>query len=407
MNNKTSISRRGESVPASPIRKLVPLAEKAKAKGTKVYHLNIGQPDFEIPVEIKDELKELSSSLKILPYANSSGEKELLDAWVKYYKSVGIEIEKDHVLVTSGGSEAIILAAASIFDPGDEFIVFEPFYANYLGFGELLSVGIIPVSLDTRNNYRLPSKEEIISKITPQTKAVFFTNPNNPSGTVFTKNELRTVLNIAKEHGLFIVADETYRGICFDGKKSLSFLQIATEEEKDLIIVVDSVSKRLNICGARIGCIVSTNKVLMEAVGCFGQARLAVATLEQKMIAPFLGNCLDYIESLAVKYEARRNTFLNELQKGLGQDIHYPEGAFYTMIKLPFDNGEDFSKWLLTDFQDNGETVMVAPGSGFYCTEGKGRDEIRVAFVLNEKDLKRAAQLLSKAVIAFEKLQNK
>lgn len=398
------ISERALNAAASPIRKLVPLADQAKAKGIKVYHLNIGQPDFKVPQEIKAELQKLVSNLEIIPYSNSRGEKPLREAWIKYYGQNGMEIVDDDLLVTAGGSEAILLVLASLFNPGEEYLVFEPFYANYIGFGNLVSVGLSAVELKAENGYHLPSDEEILAKINSKTKAIFFTNPNNPTGTVFEEAELRRILKIARENNLFIIADETYRGLTFEGKKSVSFLQIADAEDKERIVVVDSLSKRFNICGARLGVIVSKNKEVMDAIFKFTQTRLSVATLEQLMVAPLLNHGEKYVNYVAGEYEKRRNAFLKKLEELLGIKIHYPEGAFYTMLSLPIANTEDFSKWLLTDFNHNGETVMVAPGSGFYATEGKGLDEVRVAYVLNEKELEKAAELLAIAVKEYQAL---
>ncbi|KKP69764.1 hypothetical protein A2X44_04805 [candidate division CPR3 bacterium GWF2_35_18] len=401
---KLSISERGEKAPASPIRKLVPFSDQAKQKGIKVYHLNIGQPDFHIPPEIQKELLGQSANLKILSYAHSQGEKTLIEAFVKYYADCEIDIKSEDVLIASGGSEAIILAMAVVLDPKDNMIVFEPFYANYLGFGSMLETEIIPVKLDPNKGYHLPSESEIAAKINKRTKAIFFTNPNNPTGTVFTKKEMEIILKIAREHNLFIISDETYRGICFDGVKSYSMLEIAQEIDRERIIVVDSLSKRMNITGARIGVVISKNKEVMSGVLKYAQARLSVATLEQLMVVPMLKNCIPYVEDLAKHYKNRRDVFLKELEKGLEIKIHYPEGAFYTMLKLPVKSSEDFCKWLLTDFSYKNSTVMLAPGSGFYATKGEGSNEARVAFVLNEEELKKAAEVLIHGIKEYQKL---
>ncbi|MGH7245967.1 MAG: pyridoxal phosphate-dependent aminotransferase [Candidatus Levyibacteriota bacterium] len=407
MHTLPKISHRGVHAPPSPVRKLVPHADKAKEKGKKVYHLNIGDPDFLLPDEIKKELEMLVKNLTQIPYSNARGEKKLITAWEEYYKQVGVSLTYDDIIVTTGGSEALILAAAAIFHPEDKFLVFEPFYANYSGFANLVSAKVVPVSLSEDNGFHLPSDEEIEKKIDMDTKAIFFTNPNNPTGTVFTKEEVRRVLDIANKHNLFIVADETYRGICFEGKKSVSVLELANEHEAQRIILTDSVSKRLNVCGARIGVLISKNKEVMDAVFRFAQARLSVGYLEQLMIAPMLSHCLPYVAELAEKYESRRNVFLDTIEKKLDIKIHRPEGAFYTMVPLPVDDTEEFAKWLLTDFSDNNETVMVAPGPGFYATAGKGKNEIRVAYVLNEKDLQRAAELIALGVEQYNKIKKK
>lgn len=398
MQKKLSISTRGFNAPPSPVRKLVPFAEQAKAKGIKVYHVNIGDPDFEAPKQILETLKEITSKTKRVPYANSKGLKQAVLAWQKYYSDIRIQLDENDFLVTNGGSEGLLMVAATLLDPGDEFIVFEPFYANYVSYANFVSAKVIPVALDPKNGYHLPSKKEIVKKITPKTRALFFINPNNPSGTVFSKEEIRMLLDIAVQHNLFLVSDETYLGMTFDKTKSYSVLHVATGKEKNHCIVIDSVSKKLNMCGARVGVVVSPNTEVMDAVFRFAQGRLSVPYIEQEMISPMLSNCLDYVAWLAKQYEGRRNAFLSTLEEKLNIKIHKPEGAFYAMVQLPVDDIEDFAKWLLTDFQDNNETVMVAPGPGFYATAGKGKNEARVAYVLNEKDLVRAAELLALAV---------
>jgi aspartate aminotransferase len=398
MQKTLSISHRGKNAPPSAVRKLVPYAEEAKKKGVKVYHINIGDPDFEAPPIILSELSSIAQTLKRIPYANSRGMQSTITAWQKYYSDIGIMLSEKDILVTSGGSEGLIMLSAILLDPGDEFIVFEPFYTNYRSYSNFVSASPVAVALDSSNGFHLPSKKEIVSKISSKTKAIYFTNPNNPTGTVFTQDEIRLILDIAKEYNLFVVSDETYLGMTFDNTKSMSVLHIATEEEKKYCIIADSVSKKLNICGARVGAVISTNQEVMDSLFRFAQGRLSVAYIEQEMVSPMLSHCLEYVSWLAKQYEGRRNAFLQTLEKELGTKIHKPEGAFYAMVELPVDDVEDFAKWLLTDFRDNNETVMVAPGPGFYVTEGKGRQEVRVAYVLNEKDLMRAAELLALAV---------
>ncbi|MCL5675932.1 MAG: pyridoxal phosphate-dependent aminotransferase [Patescibacteria group bacterium] len=398
MANILSTSQRSQSLPSSPIRKLVPFADAAKKRGIKVYYLNIGDPDFATPQPVIRELKKVSADIKTVSYANSQGVGEHLKSWVKYYKDCGISITYDEINVTSGGSEALMFAVSATCDPNDEILVFEPYYANYFTFARLLNVKVVPIALEEKNAFHLVDKKQIEKKITKNTKAILFTNPNNPTGTVFSKKEIRIVLDLAVKHNLFIIADETYRGLCFDDKKSYSVLQVARKEETQRVIICDSLSKRLNICGARIGAIISKNTDVMSAVLKMAQARLSAGLIEQRIATPMLNNCLPYIGWLAKQYEKRRNTFLDTLENKLKLKIHRPEGAFYTMVRLPVKNTDEFAKWLLTDFCDQGETVMVAPGAGFYATPNKGKDEIRVAFVLEEKKLKRAAQLLSLAV---------
>jgi len=397
------LSQRLLNAPSSPIRKLVPYANEAKKRGVKVYHLNIGDPDFLLPRQIKNSLKQLAAITEALPYAPSNGLPEILEGWQKYYQDLKINLNLNEIMVTCGGSEALSLAIAATCDPGEEILVFEPFYANYLGLASLLTVEVVAVELEPQNNYHLPKIGKITAKISPKTKAILLTNPNNPTGTVFEKEELENILAIARKYHLFVIADETYRGLCFEGKKSFSLLEIANEEEKQLIIIIDSLSKRFNICGARIGALISKNEGLMAGLMRFAQTRLSVATLEQKLVVPMLKNCLSYIEGLAKKYQNRRDVFLTTLEKELGIKISRPEGAFYSMIKLPIKNTDDFAKWLLTDFEVNRETVMVAPGSGFYVTPNKGKGEIRVAYVLREKYLVRAANILALGIKQYLK----
>jgi len=397
------ISKRAMIAPASPIRKLSIYADEAKKKGIKVYHLNIGQPDLKAPKEICSSLSKCSK-IDYLPYEQSQGTKELLLAWRDYLETEGINVLPENILITSGGSEGLILASAIVCNPGEEILAFEPFYANYLGFANLVSAKISPLELDAKNDYHLPSEEKILAKINPKTRAILLNNPNNPTGTVFTEKELKLILKIAQKFNLFIISDEAYGGICFDGCKSRSIFTLASEKDKERIIIIDSLSKKFNVCGARIGAIISTNKDVLYALNCFAQQRLSVSTLDQKIVYSALKKSREYIKKITKEYEIRRNAFLGELEIGLKAKIHYPNGAFYTMIKLPIKDAEVFAKWLLTDFSLGGETVMVAPGSGFYATKGKGRDEIRVAFVLNKTDLKRAANILIKGIEEYLKL---
>lgn len=403
MSQRLSISKRGQLAPASPIRKLVPLATAAKTQGVKIYHLNIGDPDFCLPDRISQELRSLAVSLNRLPYPEFRGQKNIIDAWKTYYKAINIPytIDVENIIITAGASDAMTLIAAVIFDPGDECLVFEPFYAPYQIYASFLSFSYVQVALDTTNGYHLPKKKEIISKITSKTKAIFFTNPNNPTGTVFTREEMQIVLDIAKAYNLFIVSDETYRGMVFDNKESLSMLHIAKHGDLNNIIIADSLSKRLNACGARMGAVVSKNNEFMAAAFRFTQGRPYAAYIEQEIVAPILSDCLDYISWLSQEYQKRRDAFITALQLYLDIQVQQPEGAFYVIVQLPIDDAEIFVRWMLTDFRDNGETVMVSPAEGFYLTKGKGKNEVRVAYVLNVIELQRAAKLLAMGVIAY------
>jgi aspartate aminotransferase len=397
------VSKRGKNAPPSPVRKLVPFADKAKKKGIKVYHVNIGDPDFEAPKEIRKSLQKLAKTEKRIPYSNSKGLASTIDAWVEYYKTLGVKLSTSDLIITNGGSEALLMSLAAITDPGDEYIVFEPYYGPYASYGNLIAATPVPVVLDKNNGYHLPSDKEIEKKINKKTKAILFTNPNNPTGTVFTKEEVIRVIAIAKKHSLFLISDEAYYGISFDGAKTHSVLQLAKENEKQNIIVVDSVSKKLNVCGARIGVTISKNSDFIDAIFRFAQGRLSPAYIEQMMVIDLLKDPKDYVKEITAVYKKRRDAFLETLEKELNTEIHKPEGAFYTMVQLPIDDIDSFSQWLLTDFSHKGETVMVAPGTGFYATPGKGKKEARVAYVLNEKDLKRSAELLARAVKEYNK----
>ncbi len=370
---RLSISKRAKAAPPSPVRKLVPLSEETKKRGIKIYHINIGDPDFDAPDKILQTLKKFAQIAKRLPYSSSKGLMTTILAWQKYYSDIGIKLTEDEIIITSGGGEGLVIVSAIVADPGDELIVFEPFYANYAAFANQATAKIIPVTLNKKNNYHLPKRAEIIAKITPKTRAIYFTNPNNPTGTVFTKEEVKMVVQIAYEYGIFLVSDETYHGIAFDGKKSFSALHEASDAQKQNIIIIDSVSKKLNVPGARIGAIISKNKQVIDSAFRFAQGRLSVAYLEQEIVAPMLLDSLDYIALLSKKYQKRRDVFIASLSRELGIHIPATEGAFYTMVKLPVADTEKFAKWLLTDFQDNNETVMVAPGAGFYASPGQGR----------------------------------
>lgn len=400
MQTKPELSLRGKNTPTSAIRELTPLAEAAKEKGTHVYHINIGDPDFSAPDEVKKSLQQFSNELTRLPYPAFRGQKKLLQAWKKYYKDIQIPLDfvDEEMIITAGASNGLLNVIAAIADPGDEILVFEPFYAPYVTYAGFVSVNLVPVPLDKTKNYHLPTKEEIIAKISKKTKAILFTHPNNPTGTVFTREEMRSLLDIAKEHNLFLISDETYRGLVFDNKECVSMFHIAKEENLDSVIIIDSVSKRLNVCGARIGLIISKNKDVTAAAFRFTQGIPFVAYLEQEIMISQLADCVEYVTWLSNEYQKRRDTFISALKNHLAMEIPQPEGAFYTMIQLPIDDCVTFAKWLLTDFRDNNETVMVAPGSGFYATPGKGKNEVRVAYVLEEKQLERAAELLAMAV---------
>ncbi|HEX8917715.1 MAG TPA: pyridoxal phosphate-dependent aminotransferase [Chloroflexota bacterium] len=390
-------STRAQNALPSPMRKLTPFAERAVAQGTHIYHLNIGQPDLPLPTAILEGIRRYQSNL--LPYAPSQGIAETIDAWRTYYRNLGVELERNELLVTCGGSEAIVFAMMAVCDPGDEVVVFEPTYANYFGFACMAAVTVRAVTARPEDGYHLPSRAEIEAAITPRTRALLFTTPGNPTGTVYSYDELHILSDIALEHGLFLIADETYREIVFEGPRDMSMLKV--EATADRTIVVDSVSKRFSATGARIGCVASHHPEAMSGILRFAQARLAVSTVEQRAVIPLLEQSRPYTDELAEIYRGRRDAVYGALQRVPGVVARRPEGAFYIQAVLPIDDCDDFARWLLTDFRLNGETVMVAPGSGFYLTEGMGKQEVRLAFVLEERALERAMSILVEALRVY------
>ncbi len=392
-------SERIQSMQASPIRKLVPYAEEAKKNGKKVYHLNIGQPDIETPKEFFNAVKDFDD--KVLAYAFSQGIPELRDSFKKYYRNYNINFESDEILITNGGSEAILFTLLAICDYEDEVMIPEPFYTNYNGFGSSAGVKVVPITTKAEDGFKLPDKDTINKKITNRTKAIMLSNPGNPTGAVYSKEEIDTIKQIALENDLYIIADEVYREFVYDGLDYISFGQI--EEIKDRVIITDSISKRYSACGARIGCIASKNKDLISQILKLCQSRLCVATLEQVGASKLVDVSQDYMKEAFNEYKKRRDVVYNALQEMDGVMCKKPKGAFYMIAKLPVDNAEDFVKWLLTDYDLNGETVMFAPAEGFYATKGLGRDEVRISYVLKEEDLIKAMNILKEALKVYGK----
>lgn len=389
-------SKRFYEMPESPIRKLVPYADSAKQNGIHVYHLNIGDPDIKTPKAMVDYLKNFPH--EIIRYCNSQGEKPFLEALVSYYHHLGFkDLTAENFIVTMGGSEAIFWTMMGICEAGDEILVFEPFYANYNGFAKMAGVKLVPVTTTLENGFHLPKKEEISKKISSRTKGILICNPSNPTGTIYTQNELKMLWDIAKQFHLFLLSDEVYREFAYEGEKSISVLSF----EGDNLIVLDSLSKRYSLCGARLGCIVTRNKELIKLVLKFGQARLSAGFVDQLMASNLINLPKNYFDKTRDEYEARRNVVLEGLSKIPGVVCQKPEGAFYLIAKLPVSSAEEFAKWLLTDFQDRGETIMVAPAAGFYATPGLGKDEIRIAYVINQKDLKRSMEILKIALLKY------
>jgi aspartate aminotransferase len=391
-----NVSDRAKIMPPSPIRKLVPFADAAKAKGKKVYHLNIGQPDIPTPHEFMDAIRNFDS--KVLAYGHSKGDSTYIAGLVDYYKRRGIDVEAKHIQVTTGGSEAIIFAMICVANVGDEIVVFEPFYTNYNGFAVMANVKLVPVTLRAEDGFHLPPRGTIEEKLSAKTRAILVCSPNNPTGTVYTHEELETIAEIAQKQNLFILSDEVYREFIYEGSHT-SIMNI--DGIADRAILLDSISKRYSACGARIGCLVSRNDDVMEAVLKMGQARLCSPSIEQYGAAHALDIGDEYFEEMADEYRRRRDTVYDELMKIPGVVCRKPSGAFYIMAKLPVRDIEDFAKWMLTDFDVDGATTMVAPGPGFYATPGKGKDEARIAYVLNCDDLKKAMRIVARGIEVY------
>ncbi|EEA85137.1 MULTISPECIES: pyridoxal phosphate-dependent aminotransferase [Peptacetobacter] len=397
MNN---FSNRVTAMQASPIRKLVPFATAAKADGVKVYHLNIGQPDIKTPRGFFDAVKNFDD--EVLEYAVSQGIPELIEALQDYYKTYDMHFDKDELLITNGGSEALLFAMMATCDPGDKLLIPEPFYTNYNGFGQCVNVGVAPITTKAENGFHLPSKEEILSKIDDKVKAILLSNPGNPTGAIYSKEELEMIAEIAIEKDLWIISDEVYREFVYDGLEYTSFGNL--KQVEDRVIIIDSVSKRYSACGARIGSIASKNKELIAQIMKLCQGRLCVPTLEQIGAVELYKTPVSYFKEVNDEYRKRRDVLYSELMKVDGVICEKPTGAFYIVAKLPVDNAEDFVKWMLTEFRVDNETVMATPAEGFYATPGLGRDEIRLAYILKEEDLRKAAKILKEGLEAYVKL---
>jgi aspartate aminotransferase len=393
-------SQRIDEMQLSPIRKLVPLAEAAKKQGKKVYHLNIGQPDIETPREFFDAIKNYDE--KVLAYAFSQGIPELIDSFIKYYKGFGVSYDKDEILVTNGGSEALTFSLIATCDNDDEVLVPEPFYTNYNSFGKSAGVKIVPITTKAEDGFKLPAKSEIQAKITKRTKAIVLSNPGNPTGTVYSKDQIEMVRDIALENNLYIIADEVYREFVYDGLEYVSFAQL--KEIEDRVIITDSISKRYSACGARIGCIASKNKALIGQIMKLCQGRLCVATIEQVGAAALANVSPDYMKKAFTEYQLRRDVVYGALKQIEGVICEEPKGAFYIIAKLPIKNAEDFVKWMLTDYSLDNATVMMAPAEGFYATKGLGVDEVRLSYVLKREDLEASMRILDAGLTEYKKL---
>ena len=390
----TSISLKGQKMPESPIRKLVPYAEKAYKANKTVYHLNIGQPDIKSPQLAMDAVA--NHSLEILAYSRSEGSQEYREKIATYYNKNNIPVEANEIIVTTGGSEALLFAMGSIADADDEIIIPEPFYANYNGFATASGVKIVPVISKIEDNFALPPISEFEKLITPKTKAILICNPGNPTGYLYSKEEIQKLAVIVKKHDLFLIADEVYREFTYDGSKHYSILEEVGLDEN--AIIIDSVSKRYSMCGARIGCLVSKNKKLINTALKFAQARLSPPTFAQIASEAALETPQSYFDEVIVEYQDRRNTLVEHLQKIPGVKVGVPKGAFYCIAELPVKNSDAFAQWLLEEFDLNGETIMVAPAAGFYSSPGVGLNQIRIAYVLRKESLIKAVEILRSAL---------
>lgn len=391
------ISHKGAKMPQSPIRKLVPYAEDAKKRGTKVYHLNIGQPDIKTPQIALDAIK--NNTIEVLAYARSEGSEEYRTKLTAYYAKNDIHVSAKDIVVTTGGSEALLFTFGSIMDVDDEVIIPEPFYANYNGFSTASGVKVVPVISIIDDNFALPAIEEFEKLITSKTKAILICNPGNPTGYLYSKEEIEKLAAIVKKHDLFLIADEVYREFTYDDLEHYSILQVAGLEEH--AIVIDSVSKRYSMCGARIGCIVSKNSNFINTAIKFAQARLSPPTYALIASEAALETPQSYFDDVIVEYVARRNTLIAELKKIDGVKVASPKGAFYCIAELPVKNADHFAQWLLEKFDYQSETVMVAPAAGFYSTEGLGLNQVRIAYVLNQKDLIRSVKIIKEALNVY------
>ena len=393
-----TISKKGQSMPQSPIRKLAPFAEQAYKKGKTVYHLNIGQPDIKTPQLALDAVKE--NSLDTLAYTRSEGSESYRKKIADYYAKNNIRVKHNDIIVTTGGSEALLFTFGSIMDVDDQIIIPEPFYANYNGFSTASGVKVVPVISKIENNFALPAIEEFEKLITPKTKAILICNPGNPTGYLYSKDEIKKLAELVKKYDLFLIADEVYREFAYDGAKHYSILQ--EESINNHAIVIDSVSKRYSMCGARIGCLVSKNKDIIATALKFAQTRLSPPTLAQIASEAALETPQSYFDDVNKEYIERRNVLIEELNKIKGIKVAKPNGAFYCIVELPVKNTDKFAQWLLESFDINGETVMVAPAAGFYSSPNVGQNQIRIAYVLKKESLIKAVNIIKKALKVYQ-----
>nr|WP_307775064.1 pyridoxal phosphate-dependent aminotransferase [uncultured Cetobacterium sp.] len=397
------LSKRAIEMNFSPIRKLIPLADAAEARGLKVYKLNIGQPNVVTPDSFFEGLHNYKE--KIVKYSHSQGIPQLLESFAKSYQKMGIDVAEEDLLITQGGSEAIMFILMAICDEGDNILIPEPFYSNYTSFCQFAGAEVKPIETKIETNFHLPRKEEIESLITPKTRAIMLSNPVNPTGTVYTKEEIEMIAEIAIKHNLYIIADEVYRQFVYDDIPYTSFMQL--ENVRDRVVLVDSISKHYSACGARIGLIASKNKELMNHILKFCQARLCVSTIEQHAAANLINTMDNYLEDVRIKYQNRRDLLFSYLNRIPGVVSYKPHGAFYAFAKLPIDDAEKFSKWLLTDYSYENQTLLLAPGPGFYQTDGKGKNEVRFSFCTSVDDIENSMIILRRALEEYSKIMEK
>ncbi len=391
-----TISSRDLEMQESPIRKLVPYADMAKKEGVKVYHLNIGQPDIKTPDVMRKAYSEVP---EVIAYGPSNGFPGYREKLVGYYRSVGVDINADNVFVTTGGSEAIVFTLMSALSPGDEVMIPEPFYTNYNGFAAMAGVSIVPITTTIDDGFHLSGMEVFEEKLTEKTRAIMFSNPGNPTGTVFSREELEELVTFAKRHDLYLISDEAYREFTYGERKAVSIMEFKGIE--DHAVIIDSVSKRYSACGARIGCIVTKNMKLLDLILRFGQARLCPPTVDQIAAEAAIDTPSSYFDEVIKEYMERRDFTFEVLKSIPGVIAKKPEGAFYMVVTLPVRDTDDFARWLLSDFRLNGETTMVAPAGGFYSTPGLGKNQVRLAYVLNKDDLKKAINIIREALKVY------
>lgn len=395
------ISTKGKNMPESPIRKLVPYSEIAKKNGNKVYHLNIGQPDIKTPIGAINAVK--NNTIEVLEYSHSAGFESYRNKLSSFYKNIGLPIEKEEIIITTGGSEALMFAIGSTCDYGDEIIIPEPFYANYNGFSTANGVTVVPVISTIETGFDLPPIDSFEKLITSKTRAILICNPGNPTGYLYSKEEMQQLANLVKKHDLFLIADEVYREFIYDeNEKHHSVMHFPEIVEN--AIMIDSVSKRYSMCGARIGCIVSKNKEVMATAMKFAQARLSPPTYAQIASEAALDTPQSYFNEVIEEYKERRDTLITELNSIEGVKVATPKGAFYCIAQLPIDNADKFAQWLLEDYSLNNETVMVAPAAGFYSSKNTGINEVRIAYVLKKEDLIQAVRILKEAILVYNQL---